>query len=146
MDRLAWCKEQPRGARLTKPKQTLARAHFAEADETLQNMVIAKGKWRTIMAYYACYHALTVLLAACGIRCEIHDCALALMELFEFTPTDKALLVRLKEDRIQAQYYLQPREPPDERAVIAFIERCKILNERLRVGEIAAIRERIKQA
>ena len=74
-----------------------------EADETLENVFTAKGKWKLIIAYYACYNALYALLMKCGIRCEIHDCTLELMELFGF---DTSEVDYLKKRYRKVYYYL----------------------------------------
>ena len=63
----------------------------------------------------------------CGIRCEIHDCTIELMELFGFTGDEVAFMKKLKDDRIQAQYYLKQVELKDQDGVKGFILKCKLI-------------------
>lgn len=88
-DKIKWCLCQKRGIQLTEPKPHLSKSYMEEADEALENVFSAKGKWRTITAYYACYSALYSILMKCGIKSEIHDCTLELMHLFDFSEENK---------------------------------------------------------
>lgn len=128
-EKLSWCRRQAKGIRLTEPKPHLSRSYIEEADETLQNFLSATGKWKTIMAYYACYNALYSILMKCGIVCEIHDCTIELMEPLGFTGEEKEFMTGLKDDRIKAQYYLKKIVFGDEDKVKTFLLKCKaILN------------------
>jgi len=84
MNRIKWCSEQKKGIKLIEIKPHLSESYLQEADETLENVFSASGKWKVITAYYACYSALYSILMKTGIKCEIHDCALELMVLLEF--------------------------------------------------------------
>ena len=79
--KLIWCINQNKGIELIDQKLHLSTSYIQEADETLENMLSSKGKWKTIMAYYTCYNALYSLLMKVGIKCEIHDCTIELMDL-----------------------------------------------------------------
>ena len=99
--KIKWCAEQKKGINLIEPKLHLSESYIKEADETLENVFVTKGKWKLITAYYACYSALYALLMKAGIKCEIHDCTFELMELFGFNTSEIEYLRKLKEDRIQ---------------------------------------------
>lgn len=142
--KIKWCLKQAKGIKLTELKPHLSKSYMDEADETLENVFSAKGKWRLITAYYACYNAFYALLMKCGIRCEIHDCSLGLMSLFDFDASEVRYLQKLKADRIQAQYYLRAVELKDESNVKEFILKCKTLLGDLNSGKIEKIREKIK--
>jgi len=141
-DKLSWCCRQRRGIALTEPKPHLSEAYLREADETLANVLVTSGKWKVIIAYYACYHALYAILVRCGIRSEIHECTLALMERFPFTDEERVFLAKLKEDRIQTQYYLRERIV-DEEAMKRFVATCKRILDGLTSEEIEDVRFRL---
>ncbi len=144
-DKIIWCLKQKKGIKLIELKLHLSESYMKEADETLENVFTAKGKWRLITAYYACYSAFYSLLMKCGIRCEIHDCSLELMELFDFDASEIEYLKGLKGDRIQAQYYLKNIELENEIDVKKFILRCKTLINNLNSEKIEKIRAKIKE-
>ncbi|MEK6888041.1 MAG: hypothetical protein AABX14_03795 [Candidatus Aenigmatarchaeota archaeon] len=115
-----------------------------EADDTLENVFTAKGKWKLITAYYACYNALYSVLMKCGIKCEIHDCTIELMGMLGFDTSDIKYMIKLKEDRIQAQYYLKNIQLKDESKSKEFILKCKAVLDSLDSGKIEKIREKIR--
>jgi len=117
-----------------------------EADATLENVFLTRGKWKLITAYYACYNALYSLLMKCGIKCEIHDCTIELMNLLGFTRDDTDFMARLKEDRIQVQYYLKNIELKNEEDIKKFILRCKVLSNDLNSEKINGVREIVKKS
>jgi len=143
-DKIKWCQKQAKGIRLIELNPHLSEAYMEEADETLENVFSAKGKWKLITAYYACYNAFYSLLMKCGIRCEIHDCSLELMELFDFDVSEIEYLKELKENRIQAQYYLKSIELEDEINVKKLILKCKSLLNDLNSEKIGEIRAKLK--
>ena len=54
-DKIKWCTDQAKGIKLTELKYHLSESYMNEADETFENVISARGKWKIIMAYYACY-------------------------------------------------------------------------------------------
>jgi len=81
----------------------------------------------------------------CGIRCEIYDCTLELMELFGFDTSEVDYLKKLKEDRIRTQYYLKDISLRDENRVKRFVLKCKTVLSNLDSGKIEEVRARIKE-
>jgi len=144
-DKIKWCLKQVKGIELIELKPHLSESYIKEADETLENVFSSKGKWKLITAYYACYNALYALLMKCGIKCEIHDCSLDLMELFNFDFDNIGFLKKLKGDRIQAQYHLKNIILKDELNVKKFILKCKTLLNDLDSEKIEKIRAEIKR-
>ncbi len=142
--KIKWCGKQSKGMQLIEAKPHLSDAYIKEADETLENVFSATGKWKLITAYYACYNALYSLLMKCGIKCEIHDCTLELMGIFGFEALDIEYVRELKEGRIQAQYYLQNLSLEDEQQVKKFVLRCKAISANLDSEKIESIRKKIK--
>ncbi len=145
VDKIRWCLKQTKGIKLVELKPHLSKSYVKEADETLENVFSAKGKWKLITAYYACYNALYALLMKCGIKCEIHDCSLKLMKLFDFSMDEIKYLGKLKEDRIQAQYYLKNVLLDDESNVKRFVIKCKTLLGDLNSEKIENIRTKLKK-
>ena len=143
-EKIRWCVFQKRGVNLTELKPHLSKAYMEEAEETLENVFSAKGKWKTITAYYACYNALYSLLMKCGISSEIHDCTLELMHLFNFSEENKKYMIQLKNDRIQAQYYLKKILLKDEEEVKKFVITCKGISSQLHSDAIEKMREEIR--
>jgi uncharacterized protein (UPF0332 family) len=65
-------------------------------------------EWAIDTSYYAKYYVVYALFQRLGIKCEIHDCTIALFEyLFDdcISPGLAQEFRRSKKDRIEAQYY-----------------------------------------
>ncbi|NOQ38385.1 hypothetical protein GQ472_05860 [archaeon] len=144
-DKIRWCLKQKRGISLIDAKPHLSDSYIKEADETLDNVLVTKGKWKVITAYYACYNALYSILMKCGIKSEIHDCTIELMSLFDFDASDIEYFGKLKQDRINVQYYLKEIQLEDTDDVKRFIVKCKQILNRLGSSEIENVRESLKQ-
>lgn len=143
--RLEWCLKQNKGIILIETKPHLSESYMKEADDTLENVFTANGKWKLITAYYSCYNALYSILMKCGIKSEIHDCTIELMAVLGFSSSDIRYMTKLKEDRIQAQYYLKNIMLRDESKVKEFVLGCKSILEGIDSGKIEEIRYRIKK-
>lgn len=143
-NKLDWCKKQKNGIELISIKEHLSKSYINEADQTLIEMLKLEGKWKVITAYYACYNSLYSILMKCGIKCEIHSCSIQLMNFFDFEKKDVDFLEKLKEDRIQAQYYLKERKLEDENKVKDFISKCKLILNQLSTNQIEDIRDKLK--
>ena len=143
MNKIPWCLKQKDGVSIIELKPHLSAAYMAEADETLENVIVTKGKWKVILAYYACYNAFYSILMKVGIKCEIHDCTIELMPLFGFGNEQVMFMKNLKQDRINNQYYLKSIELGDMHQISMFILLCKrVLNE-LSSEKIEEIRNNI---
>ena len=142
-EKIRWCCSQKKGIELMEQNHHLSKAYLEEADETLDNVSSAKGKWKVITAYYACYSALYSILMKCGIKCEIHDCTIELASLFDFDRTQLEYIRDLKDKRIQAQYYLKKMDLGDESRVKDFVLKCKTILGALTTASIENIRKKI---
>ena len=142
--KIHWCLEPKRGISLIDLKPHLSESYIKEADETLDNVLVTKGKWKVITAYYACYNALYSILMKCGIKSEIHDCTIALMTLFDFNTQEIDYLRKLKQDRINVQYYLKEIHLDDEDNVKRFIIKSKQILNNLNSSDIERVREVLK--
>ena len=144
-DKIKRCIKQQRGIELIEIKPHLSKAYMEEAEETLENVFLAKGKWKVITSYYACYNALYSILMRCEIKCEIHDCTLELIEFFDFEDSEIRYLKKLKEDRIQVRYYLKNLILEDETEVKNFVVKCKTVLNSLDDERVENIRNKIRE-
>lgn len=144
-EKIKWCLCKKDGIEIIELKPHLSKSYIEEADETMENVFSAKGKWKTIMAYYACYNALYSILMKCGIKCEIHECTIELMGMFGFTEDEVAYMRQLKDDRIQAQYYLKNIVIENEGSLKKFVSRCKAILCGLDSIKIEAVRNQLSE-
>ncbi len=143
--KISWCLKKKNGIEIIEIKQHLSESYIKEAEETLENMFATKGKWKVIIAYYAGYNALYSILMRCGIKCEIHDCTIELMDLFGFDKKEIIHIKKLKDDRINTQYYLKDIILKDEIKVKEFVSKCKKILSSLNSQKIELIRNQIKE-
>ena len=136
-----WCKGQKRGIRRIDPNPLMSEDYLNKADSALKmSHTVDDGEWTLIGEYYACYNALYSLLLKAGIKSEIHDCTIALMEYFKFSKEEIEFLRRLKKARIDAQYYVERKaQPVSFETVRGFVMTCKEKHETLNFREIQDI-------
>jgi uncharacterized protein (UPF0332 family) len=127
MEKIDWCKKQKRGIRKIEPSSNVAKDYFSKADNSLAVMESSPNdEWKVISAYYACYNSIYALLQKAGIKCEIHDCTLALMVKFDFSDTEISFMKELIIARHNAQYYTdKPFLTPNKDKVKDFVLVCK---------------------
>ena len=143
-DKIKWCLEQKQGIKLVEPNDNLSEAYLKDSKDSLESMVSSKGLWKTVMSYYACYYALYSLLMKLGIKCEIHSCTIALMELLGFDSNDIEFIEKMKKERIGVQYY---RKTPDEINLIQikeFVIKCQEISSKLDYDFITKVRGLVK--
>lgn len=109
---LKWCLKQNNGIKLLKPSENLARAYLGKSRNALKSMRVNVEAeiidWAVSASYYAKYFAVYALFWKLGVKCEIHECTIALFEyLFRGKISDDLIkeLRESKESRIEAQYY-----------------------------------------
>ena len=126
MDKIDWCKKQNKGIKLVEQNLNLSIKYLDDANTDLETMLTLSGKWKNITAYYACYNALYAILQIIGIKCEIHDCSIALMDIIHlFNKEDYEFLKTLKLERINVQYYLKVPKTINEINVKEFVLKAK---------------------
>lgn len=141
MDQIEWCCRQKKGIRIIEPNNNLAEDYAKKSNISLDEMANVKsGEWKIVAAYYACYDILYSLLQKAGIKCEIHECTIALMEFFGFDKNDIKFMKDLKQKRTDAQYYTAAVGLPDEKKVKRFVLKCR---EMMQKADFDEIRERI---
>ena len=145
MDKIKWCCKQKTGIRLVEPNDRLANKYIEDEDSDFLQMKKASGKWREIMAYYACYEALYAILQKYGIKCEIHDRSIELIKFIEKLKIFRDFVTALKKERINIQYYLKPPKGVDENKVSEFILVCKETINELNDDSIKEFRSEIEK-
>lgn len=109
---LKWCAKQKNGIKIVSESLNLQKAYLKKSKDAIKSMEVnAKAginDWAISASYYARYNAVYALLSRIGIKCEIHDCTIA---LFKYLFSGKIALAFIqdleqsKDDRIDAQYY-----------------------------------------
>ena len=144
MAELGWCLKQKKGIELVEPNDNLGLAYLQDAKDSLESLDTSKGMWRTVIAYYACYYALYALLMKVGLKCEIHDCTLILMQFFDFNEEEKEFMEMMKNERIGVQYYRKEAKDFDIGIVKSFVVKCNELYLKINGDEIQSIRGLVK--
>lgn len=153
MRKISWCKKQEKGIKMIEPNDNLSLEYYYNAEESLKVLKTIKetksNMWLATTKYYIEYFAIYSLLMKIGIKCEIHDCTIALTKFFE----DEGIIRKgvsklLKEDkdlRIDNQYYLKNRPVNiDFDKLTEFILLIKDILDKLNRDKIIEIREKIK--
>lgn len=143
-NKLKWCCMQKKGIEIIEQKPHLNKAYIQESEKDLKAFDSADEKWRAIIGYYSCYEAVYSILMQCGIKCEIHDCTIELMDLFGFSEKDKSFIKKLKKAREESQYYLK-RSLTNKKDILIFTGKCKEIINNLNDDEINNIRGKINE-
>jgi uncharacterized protein (UPF0332 family) len=151
MKKINWCKKQSVGIKFIEPNENLSQEYYRNAEESL--LVLRKiyevqsPMWLATTKYYIEYFAVYSLLMKIGIKCEIHDCTIALAGFLEqekiLSPGTGQMLEDDKNLRIDNQYYLK-NKPVD----INFQKLADFLlgiKKALHIIEIDIIRKKIKE-
>lgn len=141
---IKWCCNQKKGIRMIEPNEEMSKEYFKSSNEDILNMEKVSGKWVPVTAYYACYESLYALLCKIGIKCEIHDCSLELMEILGYESDMIHFIKDLKKNRIDSQYYLETPKPVDSSIIKEFIETTKKIALELNSSKIEKIRNNLK--
>jgi len=115
MKRINWCKRQQRGIKLIEPTDNLSDEYYQNAEESLKVLRSIKetksNMWLATAKYYIEYFAVYSVFMKPGIKCEIHDCTIALANFLETEQIIKKGISKIleidKELRIDNQYYLK---------------------------------------
>lgn len=107
-------------------------------------------EWTISASYYAKYFVIYALLSRIGIKCEIHDCTIALFSYLFGNGISQELLQDLrqaKEDRVDAQYY-NAEVKIDSSSTIAktkeFVIKIEEIIDSLNSQKIVDIRKKLK--
>ena len=144
LSKIEWCCLMKNGIRITDKNERVGKEYLESADVDLLEMKKSSLKWKNIQAYYACYNSFYAVLLKVGIKCEIHDCSLELIDFFkELDEEDRKLIKRLKILRTNVQYYLKKPEQIDDKIIAGFVLKCRNIFNSLDFDEIEGIRNKI---
>jgi len=115
MGKISWCKKQSKGIKLVNPSDNLSEEYYKNAEESLRVLRNIQGTesnmWLATTKYYVEYFAVYSILMKIGIKSEIHDCTIALVEFLEeegvIESGTSTMLEKDKDLRIENQYYLK---------------------------------------
>ena len=141
MEELVWCFSLKNGLRLTEESDEEAESYEKEALETLKDAANEKGMWKIVKAYYACYFAAYSILRVVGLKSENHYCTFrALRFVFKelgINPRTISFCERLKEKRVEAQYYLKKASVDLDKVKEVVMELLRVKKEvKLKKNEI----------
>ena len=155
---IRWCARQKRGIRLVEPSECLRRAYAGKSHDSMramQNMMDRDlGDWAYSASYYAMYFSAYAVLMRAGIKCEIHDCTIALIGHL-FGESINAGLVgdfeEAKKMRVAAQYYTEVTGPIKDPGGLTsttcrFVVAMEKLADGLDGGAIEEARVRLRRA
>lgn len=106
-----WCFKQSKGPELVKPNENMSKSYFEMAKDSLGTMNRERGKndrFSISAGYYSMYYSLYSILISMGIKCEIHQCSIKIMQelLSEFySKEDEKTIFAAFKLRNDAQYY-----------------------------------------
>ncbi len=153
MSQISWCKNQKNGIKLIEPNDNLSEEYLRNAEESMKILKIIypvkSNMWLATTKYYIEYFSVYAVLMKVGIKCELHNCTLALVRLLEkkniFKKGTYKTLDNDKELRIDNQYYLKNKKVfiDFEKLSGLIVDARKIVNE-LTADEIQEIRIIIK--
>ncbi len=146
-DQIKWCLKQNRGIKLVEPNEPISESYIKESWNDFDMIEKVNQKWKTVTAYYSCYNSVYSILIKIGIKCEIHDCTIALMDLLGFDKADIKFLDSLKKERVDVQYYLEPSSLSiDKNNVLEFLNKCKEITKEMNDDKINEIRSKLEGA
>ena len=144
-ERVGWCLKQLKGIRLINSSELISESYLKEAESDFNMAEKANKKWRTIAAYYACYNSVYAILMKIGIKCEIHECTISLMELLGFNKKEIEFLENLKKERVDVQYYLKPSSISVRNSeILEFMNKSKLIARNINDSKINEIRAKLR--
>lgn len=154
MSKISWCKRQEKGITLIGPNENLSEEYYQCAEESVKVLRSIQGTqsnmWLATTKYYVEYFAVYSLLMKIGIKCEIHDCTLALTGFLEKESVVKHGTFKILDDdkdlRIDNQYYLKNRPVNiDFDQLSEFMLSIKESLNKLNIDKITEIRKKIEE-
>ena len=146
MERLSWCKKR---IKLTQPNKNLSEEYLRKAQRSLDATISLKNnhEWQITAAYYTMYFSIYSLLIRAGIKSEIHQCTIAIAELFALTKKEIELIEQAQKARIDLQYYVDRTHNQTNTMLQQaphILLRCEELHNTLTQEDIRTIREQLR--
>jgi len=115
MKKISWCKKKEGGIKIQEPNDNLSQEYYKNSEESMRVLKSIKetksNMWLATTKYYIEYFAVYSILMKIRIKCEIHDCTIALINFLENEDVIKKGTSRILDDdkelRIDNQYYLK---------------------------------------
>ncbi len=155
MKQINWCKKQEKGIKLVEPNDNLSEEYFKNAEESLRvlrNIIGIKSNiWLATTKYYIEYFAFYSVLIKIGIKCEIHDCTIALAKFLEKEEMiEKGTSKMLNKDkglRVDNQYYLKNKPVNiDFNRISGFLLMIREVLDKLDLEKIKELRNKLKHS
>ncbi len=154
MKKISWCKRQEKGIKLIEPNDNLSEEYYQNAEESLKVLRSIRetksNMWLATTKYYIEYFAVYSVLMKIGVKCEIHDCTIALSGFLEEEGILKQGISKTlsydKKLRIDNQYYLK-NKPVDidfERLSLLILSIKESLNN-IDTNKINEVRKKISK-
>ena len=154
MRKINWCKKQKAGIKIQEINDNLSKEYYENAEESLRVLRSIKetksNMWLATTKYYIEYFAVYSVLMKIGIKCEIHDCTIALVKFLEeenvLDNGISKILEMDKELRIDNQYYLKNRFVDiNFHKLSEFLLSIKSSLDKLNDKKIEELREKIRR-
>ena len=155
MKKISWCKKQKNGIKIQMPNDNLSQEYYKNAEESMKVLKSIKetksNMWLATTKYYIEYFAVYSILMKIGIKCEIHDCTIALARFFENEGVIEKGVSKILEDdkelRIDNQYYLKNKPVDiDFEKLSDFMLSIKNSLDRLDNKKIEELRKKIEKS
>ncbi len=152
--KLKWCLKAGSGIALVDPSENLAKAYLEKSKTATRTMEVTARAgitdWFVSAGYYARYFAVYALFSKIGIKCENHECTIALFEYLFAQRVPGEIIDELrasKSDRIEAQYYTAEINIDAEGVMAqtrAFILGIDKIIDGVRKNDIESMRQRVR--
>ncbi|MBI3842781.1 MAG: hypothetical protein HY295_06550 [Thaumarchaeota archaeon] len=153
---LKWCAKQSKGIKIVSESINLQKAYLKKSENAIKSMdanaTAGIDEWVVSTSYYAKYFVIYALLSRIGVKCEIHDCTLAVFEyLFsgEIPTTFIQNLQQSKDDRVDAQYYTGAIKINPSKLIAdtkAFVLKIQEIIDKLTQSKITALQSKLRTA
>lgn len=153
---LKWCAEKDKGIKLILPSENLVRAYLEKSRKAIKSMELNANagitEWAVSAGYYARYFAVYALMSKIGIKCEIHDCTIALFTYLFKNSVPRHFIKDLKQskdDRVELQYYPKNVKINTEHLISqtkSFVLAIEEIIDGLNTEKIAAMQNKAREA
>lgn len=155
-DYLKWCAEKDKGIKIIAPSENLVRAYLEKSRTAIKSMEVNANagiaEWVVSTSYYARYFAAYALMSKIGVKCEIHDCTIALFShLFSDSIPSHFIkeFKQSKDDRVDMQYYPKEAKINTEQLISqtkTFVLQMEEIIDGLNTEKIAVLQNKVKEA
>lgn len=155
-DYLKWCADKDKGIKLVAPSDNLVRAYLEKSIRAIKSMELNANaglmEWAVSASYYARYFSVYAIMSKIGVKCEIHDCTIALFAYLFGDSVPRHFIKEFKQskdDRVDLQYYPKEAEINTEHLFSqtkSFVLKVEEIIDGLNTEKIAALRDKVKEA